>query len=153
MLAVDEQPVATSTEFRDYISKRPGERVILTLHAADGEAHVAVTVRAEQEGRAPWDESESSCGAPSSNASDLSPPLDVQWRDLEHVSAHREHAVEHDHGARLGEDQRPDHGSIRRRNPRVIAAVPDVLAIVSISLGVLNLCRFRSWMGGRCCFR
>jgi regulator of sigma E protease len=50
VLAVDEHAVATSTEFRDYISKRPGERVILTLKSSDGERNVAVTVRAEQEG-------------------------------------------------------------------------------------------------------
>ncbi len=50
VLAVDEHPVATSTEFRDYISKRPGERVVLTLQGRDGERNVAVTIRAEQEG-------------------------------------------------------------------------------------------------------
>jgi regulator of sigma E protease len=52
VLAVDEHPVATSTEFRDYVSKRPGERVILTLRGSDGERNVAVTIRAEQEGAA-----------------------------------------------------------------------------------------------------
>ena len=52
VLAVDEHPVATSTEFRDYVSKRPGERVILTLRGRDGERNVAVTIRAEQEGAA-----------------------------------------------------------------------------------------------------
>ena len=50
VLAVDEHTVATSTEFRDYVSKRPGERVILTLRGRDGERNVAVTIRAEQEG-------------------------------------------------------------------------------------------------------
>ena len=52
VLAVDEHSVATSTEFRDYVSKRPGERVILTLRGRDGERNVAVTIRAEQEGAA-----------------------------------------------------------------------------------------------------
>ena len=52
VLAVDEHAVATSTEFRDYVSKRPGERVILTLRGSDGERNVAVTIRAEQEGAA-----------------------------------------------------------------------------------------------------
>jgi regulator of sigma E protease len=52
VLAVDSQAMATSTEFRDYISQRPGERVILTVRGADGERNVAVTIRAEHEGEA-----------------------------------------------------------------------------------------------------
>ena len=52
VLAVDGQAMATSTEFRDYISQRPGERVILTVRGADGERNVPVTIGAEHEGEA-----------------------------------------------------------------------------------------------------
>ncbi|HZF25071.1 MAG TPA: RIP metalloprotease RseP [Steroidobacteraceae bacterium] len=50
VLAVDDQAVATSTDFVNYIRQRPGERVILTVRGKDGERNVPVTIRAEKDG-------------------------------------------------------------------------------------------------------
>jgi len=50
VLAVDDQAVPTSTDFVNYIRQRPGERVILTVRGEDGERNVPVVIRAEQDG-------------------------------------------------------------------------------------------------------
>jgi regulator of sigma E protease len=49
VLAVDDERMPTSTEFVDYVRKRPGERVILTVRGKDGERNVPVTIRSAKD--------------------------------------------------------------------------------------------------------